>query len=220
MRQFTKIVETTIIDDTGEEKTTRKTRHTLRNWQELSREEKEYQIEKHQESIYTNYQEYMYEIFKDQINWLKEDLVEIEFDDIYLDSNSQGWWIDRVKGLKLNFKDIEIYGETLYLDYYVRIRKLIEDITLYAESYYGLTREQREKIENTKKYKEWIEKAQKRVNEWVDRENDICSELGKSEYYAPYDLDDSIERDFLDNYFEDMEFEDVEELSEKDDIYV
>lgn len=213
MRQFTKIVETTIINDTGEEEnTTRKTLHTIKSWYELTREEKECQIKKHQESIYMNYQDYMYEIYKDQINWLKEDFVDIEFDDIYLDSNSQGWWIDRVKNLKLKFEDIEIYGETLYLDYDINIRRLIENITLYAESYYGLTREQREKIENTKKYKEWIEKAQKRVNEWVDRVNDICSELGKSEYYVPYDLDDSVERDFLDNYFEDMEFEFVEEI--------
>ena len=51
MRQFTKIVETTIIDDTGEKKTTRKTRHTIKSWQELSREEKEYQIEKNKEGI-------------------------------------------------------------------------------------------------------------------------------------------------------------------------
>ena len=39
MRQFTKIVETTIIDDKGEEKTTRKTLHTVKSWKELSREE-------------------------------------------------------------------------------------------------------------------------------------------------------------------------------------
>lgn len=217
MRQFTKIVETTIIDDTGEEKTTRKTRHTLRNWQELSREEKEYQIEKNQEGIYEYYQDCNYESYKYELENLREDFRDISFEDIYLDSNSQGWWIDRVKDFKLHFDDIEIYDESLYIDYDMKIRQDIDYIEIYGSSYYGISDEKWSKIMSTKKYQNWIGKVQKRVDEWKNRVNEICYNLGHNEYNFPSLEEDSY---IFDYYFEDIEFEDVEELSEKDDIYV
>lgn len=217
MRQFTKIVETTIIDDTGEEKTTRKTRHTLRNWQELSREEKEYQIEKNQEGIFEYYQDCNYEDYKYELENLREDFRDISFEDIYLDSNSQGWWIDRIRDFKLHFDDIEIYDECLYIDYDMKIRQDIAYIEIYGSSYYGISDEKWSKITSTKKYQNWIGKVQKRVDEWKNRVNEICYNLGHNEYNFPSLEEDSY---IFDYYFEDMEFEDVEELSEKDDIYV
>ena len=162
MRQFTKIVDTTIIDDKGEEKTTRKTLHTIKSWQELSREEKEEEIEKHQEGIYEYYQDCNYEDYKCELENLKEDFKDISFEDIYLDSNSQGWWIDRVKDFKLHFDDIEVYNESLYIDYDMKIRQDIDYIEIYSSSYRGISVKKWNKIISTKKYQNWMNKELKK----------------------------------------------------------
>ena len=211
MRQFTKIVETTIIDDTGEEKTTRKTLHTIKSWQELSREEKEEEIEKNKEGIYEYYQDCNYEDYKCELENLKEDFKDISFEDIYLDSNSQGWWIDRVKDFKLHFDDIEIYNEILYIDYDMKIRQDINYIEIYSSSYRGISVKKWNRIINTKKYQNWIGKVQKRVDEWKNRVNEICYNLGHSEYNFPSLEEDSY---IFDCYFKDIEFEDIEELND------
>ena len=211
MRQFTKIVETTIIDDTGEEKTTRKTLHTIKSWQELSREEKEEEIEKNKEGIYEYYQDCNYEDYKCELENLKEDFKDISFEDIYLDSNPQGWWIDRVKDFKLHFDDIEIYNEILYIDYDMKIRQDINYIEIYSSSYRGISVKKWNRIINTKKYQNWIGKVQKRVDEWKNRVNEICYNLGHSEYNFPSLEEDSY---IFDCYFKDIEFEDIEELND------
>lgn len=210
MRQFTKIVETKIIYDTGEEENiTRKTRHTIKSWQELTREEKEQEIENYRDGIYEYYQDCNYESYKWELENLREEFKDISFTDIYLDSNSQGWWIDRVKDFKLHFDDIEIYDESLYIDYDMKIRQDINYIEIYGSSYYGISDEKWSKIMSTKKYQNWIGKAQKRVDEWKNRVNEICYNLANYEYYFP-----TLEKDsyILDCYFEDMEFESVEEI--------
>lgn len=210
MRQFTKIVETKTIYDTGEEKnTTRKTLHTIKSWQELTREEKEREILKRQESIYEYYQDCNYESYKSELENLKEDFKDISFEDIYLDSNSQGWWIDRVKDFKLHFDDIEIYDESLYIDYDMKIRQDINYIEIYGSSYYGISDEKWSKIISTKKYQNWIGKVQKRVDEWKNRVNEICYNLGHNEYNFPSLEEESY---IFECYFEDMEFESVEEI--------
>lgn len=209
MKQFTKIVEIKTIYDTGEEENiTRKTRHTIKSWQELTREEKEQEIENYRDGIYEYYQDYNYDIYKYELENLREEFKDISFTDIYLDSNSQGWWIDRVKDFKLHFDDIEIYDESLYIDYDMKIRQDINYIEIYGSSYYGISDEKWSKITSTKKYQNWIGKAQKRVDEWKNRVNEICYNLGHNEYNFP-----SLEEDdyILDCYFEDMEFEFVEE---------
>lgn len=209
MKQFTKIVETKIIYDTGEEENnTRKTLHTIKSWQELTREEKEQEIEKYQNGIYEYYQDYNYDVYKYELENLREDFKDISFEDIYLDSNSQGWWIDRVKDFKLHFDDIEIYDESLYIDYDMKIRQDINYIEIYGSSYYGISDEKWSKITSTKKYQNWIDKAQKRVDEWKNRVNEICYDLGHSEYSFPSLDEDSY---ILDCYFEDEEFEFIEE---------
>ena len=90
----------------------------------------------------------------------------------------------------------------------MKIRQDINYIEIYGSSYYGISEEKWSKIRNTKKYQNWINKAQKRVDEWKDRVNEICYDLAHSEYNFP-----SLEEDdyILDCYFEDMEFEFVEE---------
>lgn len=209
MKQFTKIVETKIIYDTGEEENiTRKTRHTIKSWQELSREEKEQEIENYRDGIYEYYQECNYEDYKYELENLREEFKDISFTNIYLDSNSQGWWVDKVKDFELHFDDIEIYDESLYIDYDMKIRQDINYIEIYGSSYYGISDEKWSKIMSTKKYQNWIGKAQKRVDEWKNRVNEICYNLGHNEYNFP-SLDE--ESYIFECYFENNEFEFVEE---------
>ena len=179
-----------------------------KNYQEKKKNIKQ---KKNKEGIYEYYQDCNYEDYKCELENLKEDFKDISFEDIYLDSNSQGWWIDRVKDFKLHFDDIEIYNESLYIDYDMKIRQDINYIEIYGSSYYGVSDEKWSKIINTKKYQNWIGKVQKRVDEWKNRVNDICYNLGHSEYNFPSLEEDSY---IFDCYFEDTEFEDIEELND------
>ena len=179
-----------------------------KNYQEKKKNIKQ---KKNKEGIYEYYQDCNYEDYKCELENLKEDFKDISFEDIYLDSNSQGWWIDRVKDFKLHFDDIEIYNESLYIDYDMKIRQDIDYIEIYSSSYRGISVKKWNKIISTKKYQNWINKAQKRVDEWKNRVNDICYNLGHSEYNFPSLEEDSY---IFDCYFEDTEFEDIEELND------
>ena len=216
MRTIKEIIETTIIENEKETKTKRVVEHIIRSWDELSREEKEKEIEKRHEQIYEWYQEDMYNIYKESLEMLKEDFPHIDFEDIYLDSNSQGWWIDRIKDFKYNTDDIEIYGEKLWVDYVdFRIRKIIEDFDINIDDYY-VSEDKLRKIITTKKYQKWYEDIKKDIQNWIDRLNVICATLGNAEYYYPYNLDNENDKDWLDNYFSDEEFTDTREVFEND----
>ena len=93
----------------------------------------------------------------------------------------------------------------------MKIRQDINYIEIYGSSYYGVSDEKWSKITSTKKYQNWISKVQKRVDEWKNRVNDICYNLGHSEYNFPSLEEDSY---IFDCYFEDTEFEDIEELND------
>jgi hypothetical protein len=216
MEKIKKIVETTLIDELGNEtKNTYKTLLTYKNWNELTREEKEKEIEKHYESIYTEYQDYVYEGFKAEIECIKELYKNIEFDDIYTDSNSQGWWVDRICGFKYLADDIEIFGETITIyDIDFKIRRLIEDFEICLYDYY-IDDKKMEKIRNTKKFKEWENKIKADIENWVDEINRACVYLGNAEYHTPYNLDDVDDRDFIENYFSDTEFVFTEEIGDE-----
>ena len=216
MRKVKKIVETTLIDELGNEtKTTCKTLLTYKNWNELTNEEKEEKIKKHSESIYINYQDYMYECFKCDIDYAREKYKNITFDDIYLDSNSQGWWIDKIRNFKYYADDIEIFGEHIeIMEVDFRIRKLIEDFEIYLYDY-CISEEKMNKIRKTKKFQEWENKIKKDIENWIYDINQYCSQLGNAEYHIPYDLDDSDDRDFIENYFSDEEFVFMEEIGDE-----
>ena len=64
MRKYRKIVKTTYIDENNKiEKTKITTEHTIKTWDELTIDEKDKEIEKHNQDIYSSYQDYMYDNF-------------------------------------------------------------------------------------------------------------------------------------------------------------
>ena len=215
MRKVKKIVETTLIDELGNEtKTTCKTLLTYKTWEELTDDEKEEKIKKNSEIIYINYQDYMYDCFKSDIDYLREKYKNITFEDIYLDSNSQGWWIDKIRNFKYCADDIEIFGEHIeIMEIDFRIRKLIEDFEIYLYDY-CISDKKMERIRNTKKFQEWENKIKVDIENWIYDINECCSQLGNAEYHIPYDLNDSDDRDFIENYFSDEEFVFIEEIGE------
>lgn len=218
MRTIKEIIEKTIIENKKEAKTKRVLEHTIRSWDELTREEKEKEIEKRHEQIYECYQEDMYGLYKDELEQLKEDFPHIHFEGIYLDSNSQGWWIDSIKGFHYDVDDLTVFNEIVGLnDVNFKIRKIIEDFDLDIWTYY-IDSKTFDKIEKTKKYQKWYEDIKKDIQNWVNRVNEICSTLGNAEYYYPYDLDNENDKDWLDNYFSDEEFTNTREVFENDKI--
>lgn len=216
MRKIKEIIETTIIENEKETKTKRVLEHTIRSWEELTREEKEKEIEKRHEQIYECYQEDMYMLYNDELERLKEDYPHIHFENIYLDSNSQGWWIDRIKGFHYDVDDLIVFNERVGISYVdFKIRKIIKDFDLDIWDYY-IDSKTLSRIEKTKKYQNWYNNIRKDIQNWIDRVNTICSELCNSVYNYSSNLDDEVERDFLDNYFSDMEFTDTREVFEND----
>ena len=126
----------TITERNGETHTNEKEiLHKIRQWDELTDDEKREQIKKYSEDIYEMYQNELYEDYKYELENIKTDFKNISFEDIYLDSNSQGGWIDRIVGFKM-YDEITIYGETIYInDVYFTIHRYIdeEDFTIGPE---------------------------------------------------------------------------------------
>lgn len=214
MRKIKEIVERTTIEDEKIHKDVKVFEHTIRSWDELTREEKEEQIGNHSQAIYELYQEDKYDIYKEELEILKDDFPHIKFEDIYLDSNSQGWWIDWIKDFRYEVDDLIVFNERVGIsDIDFKIRRLIEDFDLDIWTY-NIDSKTLSKIENTKKYQNWVKKIKEDVQKWVDRVNDICTDMGNAEWNCPYNLDDENDRDYLDNYFSDMEFTDTKALEE------
>lgn len=211
MEKYKKIVETTIIKENGtEEKTKKVSLHTIKKWNELSREEQDMEIEKYHESIYCYYQDNMYENYKIGLDNLKYEFKNITFDDVYMDSNSQGWWIDSIKNFKYNCDNLIVYGEEIGIDDVdFHIRKLIETFDINVYDYY-VDSDKLDKIKATKKYQNWINNIRKDIEKWIDCVNTLCCDLGNNEYKYPYDMDDEDDKFYLDMYFEDVEFETYE----------
>ena len=212
MRQFKEIITTKIIDEEHEEEQTIAKLHTIKYWEELTDEEKEEEIKKRQEEIYNCYQEDIYNGFLEDLDLLKEDYKDITFDTIYLDSNSHGGWIDRVKDFNCRYEGIEIYGEYIEIeDIELNIGKYINGFEIYLNEYY-IDEQKLEKIKNSKRFKKWYERIKKELNDWIEDANEYCSYVLKNEYNCPSCLGIKEERDWLYNYFAGEEFETIEEI--------
>ena len=208
-----KYEETKIIvtknTDTGETETKEiKRNYIIKELNELNNEEKEKEIEKNSELIYQDYQDQLYYIFMDELENIKEKYKNIDFETVYLDSNSQGGWIDTVKNFKY-YKNIDILGETIEIsDIDLHIRKYIEEITeddIFIYEYY-IENDKIEKIKNTKKYQKFINEIIKEVNDWIKEINKACKTLIDNEYRYPWNINDNDDIDFLNNYFAGEEF--------------
>ena len=210
MKNYKEITTIKTIDlDTNEEtKNVNERVYSIKFWSELSREEKEEKINEYSEAIYQVYQDDLYENFKCESEDIKYRYRNIDFENVYLDSCSQGAWIDSVKNFRY-YKSIEIYGETIEIyDIDLHISKYIKEITeddIYITDY-CIESDTLERIKNTKKYKKFIEETITEVNNWIYEVNEVCGVLIKNEYHCPYDLDDEEDKYFLDWYFEDREF--------------
>ena len=217
-QKITKIIRTKDLDTNEETENKSEWIEITKNWEELTTEEKEKEIEKNSEEIYQQYQEDIYNNFLYDLEEIKEDFKNINFENIYLDSNSQGGWIDSVKNFKYQAEPIQIYGEDLDINEIdFKIRRYIEEITendICIYDYY-IDSEKLEKIQSTKKYQKWIAAIVQDVNNWIDRVNEAAAEVLKNEYSYPYNLNDGEDRYFLDNYFCDCDFTYTEEIEEK-----
>lgn len=195
---------------TGEIKETTNTIIEIKKtWDELTREEKEKEIEKNQELIYQYYQDDLAACYDCDLENIKDEYKNINFDYVYLDSNSQGGWIDSIKNFKYQAEPINIYGEDIEInDIYLHIRKYIEEITaddIDIYEYY-IDNEKLEKIKATKKYQKWINNIVKDVNNWIDAVNDAAKIILSKEYYCPYNMDDEEDADYLNYFFSDSVF--------------
>ena len=213
MEKFKEIETRTIVNENMKVETrTKTTLHTIRSWEELSTEEKKKEIESSHESIYELYQENLYNNFMFELEDIKNKYKNISFDTVYIDSNSQGWWIDKIAKFKVYYS-IDIFGEILEIDDIdFHIRRYIDNINendIYVYDYYIET-DKMEKIKNSKKYKKWIDSIIKEVNSFIDNINSACKEVGNGEYHCPYDLEDQDDKEFLDVFFENEEFETIE----------
>ena len=139
------------------------------------------------------------------------DMMNIYFDNVYMDSNSQGWWIDSIKNFRYCDDGIDVFGE--HIDIYdvdFKIRRTIESFDIDIYEYY-IDSDKLDRIKATKKYQKWEENIKKDIEKWVDRVNELCTDLGDAEYHTPYNLNND-DKYFLDMYFENIEFESIEYL--------
>ena len=193
-------------------------KYIVKTWQELTEKEKEKAIQENSEQLYCDYDNSEWKDTEYCLIDLISNLKIIHFRDndilktISFDDNSQGWWIDRIKNFKYNADGIDVFGE--HIDIYdvdFRIRKLIESFDIDIYDYY-INSDKLDRIKATKKYQKWEENIKQDIEKWVDCVNSLCSDLGNSEYQYPYNMSDEEDKNFLDWYFEDIEFESIEYL--------
>jgi hypothetical protein len=213
-------------------------KYIIKTWDELTEEEKEKEIEKNSEQLYCSYDNSEWEATENCLNDLMSNLKIIHFRDndilktISFDDNSQGWWIDRVIEKNIyatcdvfDFEDIELilkWGRlhTFENDFnnnmcgcYCYFNQFQTD---FESGYY--TFEELEKLANTKTqngngfmfeefYNAWNE-FKKEYNYFVEQFNLIINEYFNNRYNLP--------QDYIDFFFEDMEFEFLKEVHYED----
>lgn len=179
-------------------------KYVVKTWGELTEEEKEKEKENYCVEISNTWYDLCYEDFKYGLEEIKGKYKNIKFENVHIDDNSQGWWVDEVKGFKYCIDSISIYDENISVDDIdLTIRKTIEKINandVIIDVYY-IDSNKLEKIKNTKKYKKWIEKIVQNVNNWVEEINSLLEDYMK-------DID-CIPDEFVEDYFinNDVEFE-------------
>lgn len=207
MERYKEIITNKTINlDTKEETiTTTEKCYINKNWYELTEEQKEKAIENNFDNLYRFYQEELYNDWVYGLDYLKEEFKSITFDNIYLDGNSQGSWIDKIVNFKLHFDSLTVYNECLEVEdvdlHICKYIKEIEEQDVYIYDYY-INTNKLERIKKTKKYKTWINKIIKEVNLWIDKVNELASYMIKNEYNTPTDLNNEEEANYINCYFE------------------
>ena len=190
-------------------------KYVVKTWDELTEDEKEAEKEKYCERISMTWDDLCYENFTNELEEIKTRYNNIKFDDVYLDGNSQGWWIDSIKGFEYYPEEIFIYGEDISLyDIDIKICKTIKNITtddIIIEDYY-IDDNKLEKIKATKKYKKWVNDIVEDVNKWIDEINEVCENYIKNYNYVP---DDFVEEFFTNR---EIDFEYYVNTVEEDEV--
>ena len=164
----------------------------VKSWDELTQEEKEKQINKYQEIIWEDNERGCYDDFLWRISDLKSRLKYITFDDLYIDENSQGYWIEKVN--KFNIY-IELDGNVID-DIDFRIRKYIDDIQTIRINNEWWRIEEVAECNIVNELKNEFELFKNEINDAV-----------KEYFNRIWDIDE----DFINFWFEGMEFEFEEE---------
>ena len=177
-------------------------KYVVKTWDELTEEEKKKKKERYYKEIDREWYDVLYNDFEEDLSDIKDRYKNIKFDDVYIDDNSQGWWIDCIKNFKYYPKEISIYGEDISLyDIDIKICRTINSITsddIIIEDYY-IDSEKLEKIKATKKYEKWVNEIVKDVNNWIDEINEVCENYMNNYNYVP--------DDFVEDYFKNNDIE-------------
>lgn len=157
--------------------------YIIKEWAELSEAEKEREINKYTDIIMQDWYDYINDCYECDIEDIKCRYKEkgIEFDDVYIDSNSQGWWIDKIRNLKV-YRSIKIFGEDIEIDDVdIHSRKILELDDIYIYDYY-IEEAKLKRIENTKKYKDFIASVKKDLEDMLEEINGAAKTYFEDEY--------------------------------------
>lgn len=157
--------------------------YIIKEWAELSEAEKEKEIKKYGDIIMEDWYNYISDCYESDIEDIKYRYKEkgIEFDNVYIDSNSQGWWIDKIRNLKV-YRSIKIFGEDIEIDDVdIHSRKILELDDIYIYDYY-IEEAKLKRIENTKKYKDFIASVKKDLEDMLEEINRAAKTYFEDEY--------------------------------------
>lgn len=213
-------------------------KYIIKTWQELTEKEKEKAIQENSEQLYCDYDDSEWQDVECCLNDLISNLKIIHFKNndilktISFDENSQGWWIDRVQEKNIratcdvfDFEDIELilkWGRLHTFENdsnnnlcgcYCYFNQFKVD---FENGYY--TFEELEQMANTKTqngngfmfeefYTFWNE-FKKEYNYFVTQFNLITKDYFDNRY--------NISQDFIECFFENMEFEFLKEVRYED----
>lgn len=167
-------------------------KYIVKNFDELTQEEKEEQRKINFTSICELVAEDEYFALKEILEELKAQLKYITFEDVYFDDNSQGFWIDSVKNLSINAQTKKIYIDNID----ITITKYITSLKYLKVNN---TWEHIKDIENKPGYKKIIEEIKKDFELFKNTINNAINKY----YHNIYNIDDET----MDLYLQDAEFE-------------
>ena len=191
-------------------------KYIVKTWDELTEEEKQEKIHNNWEDLVMEWDNGLWDETMNRLNDLLSELKIIRFngdvlDTFSFDDNSQGWWIGRIKTKNIiAFCDEFIFNE---VDFDFGRRNQFQ--TDFEDGYYNyndLELMANEKAQNDNglihvEFNKAWKKFKKEYNYFVEQFNKIINDY----FDDRYDMDE----EFIDNYFEDMEFEFLEDIEDE-----
>lgn len=160
----------------------------VKDWKELTEEEKNAEITKYQETLNDFWGDFCYDNFKYNIEELKSRLKYITFDEVYVDENSQGYWIESIHNFNINI-DID---DNIIDDIEFGRCKLIGNIKYFRLNNEWVTLEDVTECDIVNELKIEFETFKFGINKIV---------------YDYFDEIYNMDKNFINEFFEDLEFE-------------